>query len=538
MFEGCSAFASLIFANDADTTYLRTMAAMFKGCMRLPSVDASGVTHINLDGVSDTSSMFEGCVSLRASSLSGLDTSSLSNMNSMFKGCAALESVESLGLADINTVYVRDMSSLFEGCSGLRSADLTGFKTANVTNMDSMFKGCSSLPSIDLSAIDTANVESMDSMFADCSALESAILTGIDTTKLTSLHGMFSDCLQLTSIDLTDVATPGVTDMGALFSGCSKLAELDLSSIDSSKVTVMDSIFEGCEALDKLTLGEKFVFVGTASELPKAFWQAASTQKIYSSHQIATECKGIADTYAKRHDIKDEVPTITAGANVSWHRGMTSGAEFRSSAPLIIFTHVKVDGKVIESSKYDLREGSTIVTLKRDYLASLPNGKHTLEIVSATGAATTTFTVGDDPATKPDEPTPPGPDDPGPTPPGPDNPSNPDNPDTPDDPWQPPSNEGYPMYRLYNPNSGEHFYTSSIEERDHLICVRMARRGRGLDRSGKWGDPVYRLYNAVRWRAPLHAFGRRARLTSSGRAGMTRASAGTPIPHIARHYIV
>lgn len=284
--------------------------------------------------------------------------------------------------------------------------------------------------------------------------------------------------------------------MGALFSGCSKLAELDLSGIDSSKVTVMDGIFEGCEALDRLTLGEKFAFGGTASELPKAFWQAASTQKIYSSHQIATECKGVADTYAKRRDIKDEVPTITAGANASWHRGMTSGAEFRSSAPLIIFTYVKVDGKVIESNKYDLREGSTIVTLKRDYLASLPNGKHTLEIVSATGTASTSFTVGDDPSVNPgpDDPTPPGPDNPnnpdgpGPTPPGPDNPSGPD------DPWQPPSNEGYPMYRLYNPNSGEHFYTSSIEERDHLIWC--GWRGEDVGWTAPaWGDPVYRLYN-------------------------------------------
>lgn len=27
------------------------------------------------------------------------------------------------------------------------------------------------------------------------------------------------------------------------------------------------------------------------------------------------------------------------------------------------------------------------------------------------------------------------------------------------------------MYRLYNPNSGEHFYTASDEERWHLIDV-------------------------------------------------------------------
>jgi len=51
------------------------------------------------------------------------------------------------------------------------------------------------------------------------------------------------------------------------------------------------------------------------------------------------------------------------------------------------------------------------------------------------------------------------------------------------------------MYRLYNPWSGEHFYTADDSERDGLI-------GEGWDYEGVgWtapesGDPVYRLYNA------------------------------------------
>ena len=51
-----------------------------------------------------------------------------------------------------------------------------------------------------------------------------------------------------------------------------------------------------------------------------------------------------------------------------------------------------------------------------------------------------------------------------------------------------------PMYRLYNPNNGEHFYTESEKERDSLIHV-----GWNYENIG-WiapltGDPVYRLYN-------------------------------------------
>ena len=39
------------------------------------------------------------------------------------------------------------------------------------------------------------------------------------------------------------------------------------------------------------------------------------------------------------------------------------------------------------------KEGSTIVTLKADYVATLSAGEHTIGIVSTSGTATTTFTV-------------------------------------------------------------------------------------------------------------------------------------------------
>lgn len=56
--------------------------------------------------------------------------------------------------------------------------------------------------------------------------------------------------------------------------------------------------------------------------------------------------------------------------------------------------------------------------------------------------------------------------------------------------------EGKEMYRLYNPNSGEHFYTSSIVERDHLISVGWNDEGIGWIARVNSNDPVYRLYNA------------------------------------------
>ena len=50
------------------------------------------------------------------------------------------------------------------------------------------------------------------------------------------------------------------------------------------------------------------------------------------------------------------------------------------------------------------------------------------------------------------------------------------------------------MYRLYNRYTGEHFYTSDVSERDHLVSVGWSYEGVGWVAPVS-GDPVYRLYN-------------------------------------------
>ena len=55
---------------------------------------------------------------------------------------------------------------------------------------------------------------------------------------------------------------------------------------------------------------------------------------------------------------------------------------------------------------------------------------------------------------------------------------------------------GYPMYRLYNPNSGEHFYTSNSGERSFLLSLGWDNEGVGWIAPVTSNTPVYRLYNA------------------------------------------
>ena len=55
--------------------------------------------------------------------------------------------------------------------------------------------------------------------------------------------------------------------------------------------------------------------------------------------------------------------------------------------------------------------------------------------------------------------------------------------------------EGATMYRLYNPNSGEHFYTASTSERQDVIAAGWTDEGEGWVAPVESDEPVYRVYN-------------------------------------------
>lgn len=54
--------------------------------------------------------------------------------------------------------------------------------------------------------------------------------------------------------------------------------------------------------------------------------------------------------------------------------------------------------------------------------------------------------------------------------------------------------EAADMHRLYNPNSGEHFYTANTNEKNHLTKVGWKSEGIGWTAPSS-GNAVYRLYN-------------------------------------------
>ena len=129
------------------------------------------------------------------------------------------------------------------------------------------------------------------------------------------------------------------------------------------------------------------------------------TATVEFNGQTYTDTKDVADIPATGHSYDNGKCTvcgaiasdfkviITAGANGSWQKGTKDGLTFTSNAAYKHFQKVQVDGKDLDASNYTVKEGSTIVNLKTEYLETLSVGKHTLAIVSETGTATTEFTV-------------------------------------------------------------------------------------------------------------------------------------------------
>ena len=84
---------------------------------------------------------------------------------------------------------------------------------------------------------------------------------------------------------------------------------------------------------------------------------------------------------------------ILDGANTSWEQNSDGSLSIRGSGAISKFVGVKVDGNLVDVKNYTVKEGSTIVTLKADYLNTLSVGNHTFEIIWTDGTASTGFTV-------------------------------------------------------------------------------------------------------------------------------------------------
>lgn len=398
------------------------------------------------------------------------------NVNDMFNWCENMVSVDLTGLDTASATSIRGM---FYYCKSLKSVSLLGRHTENATDMGSLFYGCENLEEINLSGVNTAKVQNMSGMFYGCSSLKTLNLSSFDTSNVTNMSVMFQGCESLTGLDLSNFKTGKLKNAQSMFDGCSSLKSLDLSNFDTSKVDSMDNFFNDCTEIDRITLGPKFEFVGD-SKLPNADWLSSETGDSVSSDGM-TAGDGPITFVKDKGDNPGVTPPVIKEEDKPepWDPGSSDGMEIKTDIDPDDLVCVKVDGKVVDKENYTVDEETGAIVLKPEYLEKLGGGDHSIDFVTSNGTASTEFKVTGD-----------------------SKPANPDDPGNSDDPNNPSNGNnggttyGHLMLRLYNPNSGEHFFTVSPVERDNLVWEGWRDEGIGWV-APTTGSPVYRLYNPI-----------------------------------------
>ena len=108
-----------------------------------------------------------------------------------------------------------------------------------------------------------------------------------------------------------------------------------------------------------------------------------------------TRCKYEFTFQYVKEEVSPKEYKFTEGANQIYTIDESKNATFRIDADYSLFTNkVYVDDKLVDSTNYDSKSGSTVITLKDEYLKTLSIGEHTLKVAfSDNGETITKFTI-------------------------------------------------------------------------------------------------------------------------------------------------
>lgn len=159
-------------------------------------------------------------------------------------------------------------------------------------------------------------------------------------------------------------------------------------------------------AFDKDKIYTYMLYLKTTAEGSEDGWVFGPNTKLKVNGQEVTFTRDDSDDeYGQTFTVKTGL-TITPqesgttpdykvieGANSTWTKNSNGTLTFRVDGDFAKFTGIKVDGNAISVDKYIAASGSTIITLKNDYLGTLSIGKHTLTVVYSDGECSTEFEI-------------------------------------------------------------------------------------------------------------------------------------------------
>ena len=86
-------------------------------------------------------------------------------------------------------------------------------------------------------------------------------------------------------------------------------------------------------------------------------------------------------------------PIYTVTVSGTWTRGDPNGLVCTCNADFPKFVGVKIDGILLDAVQYTAVTGSTVITLKPEYLSTLAVGEHSIQLLFTDGSVQTWFTI-------------------------------------------------------------------------------------------------------------------------------------------------
>ena len=84
---------------------------------------------------------------------------------------------------------------------------------------------------------------------------------------------------------------------------------------------------------------------------------------------------------------------IIKGDGIEWKEDSNETLSFTANGAVSRFLGIEINGKTVDPKHYEVKAGSTIVTLKQDYLDTLEAGKYTITFLYTNGETEGTFIV-------------------------------------------------------------------------------------------------------------------------------------------------
>lgn len=110
---------------------------------------------------------------------------------------------------------------------------------------------------------------------------------------------------------------------------------------------------------------------------------------VSNKNEVLTDAKAVYDkAYADMIPdmaIAESLLRITDGNKAVFDNALPSDLTFKANGSLEYFDTLLIDGNVVPRSDFDLKSGSTIATLHKDYLKTLTAGTHTIAFRFAYG---------------------------------------------------------------------------------------------------------------------------------------------------------